>query len=551
MSNKTEKGVEYNDGAWVAEPFDNNKKVYVWPYVQLLGNYSSYSTGSNFSYSINGINDWYVYNSNSSFIYLYAYNPVEIQLDEGENLYQEIKNFYEPFMNDENVYYYGSKASGWYNYVNNREFFNNLSDEAYFPDFEQNRTSTWFIDNNSSYYRSTIKDEIGYEVVYYNNFCMNKWKIDEKRLDSCYYYEQYRNKILKLGYRPVVTLKIDAAKNISKKEISSKLKVGDYVNYSAKNYSGWRVLSIDNDAGTVDIVSSGIVKNIQLYSIEDYDNYDLILQNEVDSYKNGDNVISARALEYDDRENLVKMNDKVTARYWIADKKDYNKLVEVRSNYYYNDDESSSKYSIDHTFYEVAYMYYDKGEENSIVKKYGKLYFSPTASEKISYGNSLTFVAGIRPVITLKLSDVELIDSDDVSKISNMYSKLDNKLLNEQNVKNNANTSEGNVYSYSTINSINSSGNSTSGSSGSGNNGISSSISNSGANINNSCGSGCCKETAKNSIISKGYLRFIFYILLLIFIVLLFMLGCFIFLTSKVSCYIDNKDDEKNNTSKV
>ena len=552
LSNKTEVGVEYNDGAWVGKPFDNNKKVYIIPYIRLKGgNYCSYSNGGNYSYSVNGIDDWYIgyrncytnSNSNSNYIDLYSYNPIEILVDEGVDIQSEVNSYFAGFKNDSNINNYGSST----NYIRdyNRSFIDNLTEDTYFFGYGS-------CSNNPS-----ISDEIGYDIAYYRCNCIYKYDVERQSFNSCETYTQYRNKILKLGYRPVVTLKIDAAKDTSKKDISSKLKIGDYVNYSAKNYSGWRVLSIDNEAGTVDIVSSGIVKNIQLYGIDDYENYEMILQNEVDSYKNGDNVISARALEYDDRENLSKMKDKVVAKYWLTDKRDYNKMVDVKSDYYYNEDETSSKISIEHAFYEVAYMYYDKGEENAITKKYGKLFYTPTGSEKTYYGNSLTFVAGVRPVITLKLDNVELIDSDDVSKLESFYSKLDNKIINEQNEKNNtekkssANTGNGNVYSYSTINSINSNGGSSNSSSGSRNSGVTSSTNKSDNNVSGSCGSGCCQVTAKNSIISKGYLRFIFYVLLLIFIVLLLMFACFVFLTNKVSCYIDNKEEKDNDILKT
>ena len=281
LSNKTEVGVEYNDGAWVGKPFDNNKKVYIWPYIQFRGgNYSSYSVGSHYQYSVGGIDDWYIgsrssSNSNSTYNYmeLYAYNPVEIQIDSSVDVEQEILSYFNTFRSDSNIYSYGSKPYKGYDTID-RNFFYSLNDITYFADFSVNRTSTMCTDSS---YQPKISDQIGYDIVDYKCLCMYKYTPENKSFDSCYNYQQHRNKQLKLGYRPVVTLKIDAAKDISKKDISSKLKIGDYVNYSAKNYSGWRVLSIDNEAGTVDIVSSGVVKNIQLYGIDDYENYDIIL----------------------------------------------------------------------------------------------------------------------------------------------------------------------------------------------------------------------------------------------------------------------------------
>ena len=219
-------------------------------------------------------------------ISLYFFSSLSFKENFGKSLnWKKLKEIFNPIQESEiisNFYICLLEDELYRNILEN--FFNNLTDDTYFASFEMYKNSSF---NN---YRVNVSDEIGYETARYNDLCMYKWDYKNKNYNSCYYYTQYRNKILKLGYRPVVTLKIDAAKDTSKKEISSKLKIGDYVNYSAKNYSGWRVLSIDNEAGTVDIVSSGIVKNIQLYGIDDYENYEMILQNEVDSYKNGDNV---------------------------------------------------------------------------------------------------------------------------------------------------------------------------------------------------------------------------------------------------------------------
>ena len=43
------------------------------------------------------------------------------------------------------------------------------------------------------------------------------------------------------------------------------------------------ILSINKEAGTVDIVSDGIVKNLSLYGKDDYDNYEINFDSEFDS----------------------------------------------------------------------------------------------------------------------------------------------------------------------------------------------------------------------------------------------------------------------------
>ena len=66
-------------------------------------------------------------------------------------------------------------------------------------------------------------------------------KYGEKKI--VYRNPDYYNKV-KLGFRPVVTIKYGQGKE--EKDIdNSKLKVGDYVKYSANGYNSWRVLSID------------------------------------------------------------------------------------------------------------------------------------------------------------------------------------------------------------------------------------------------------------------------------------------------------------------
>ena len=579
---------------------------YVIPYITLSKPADNVypNVGDEISFSSNGIDKWFYSGQTISddrygdvMVYL-PITPVQLYVYNLDNIGSVSQSYFNSF-NTTGILGYGNwldqyshNFSDVINLYRGKNVFDNEKKVMYFVAETGRKTTS---EDGKYNIMKSYGDKPGVRHYYDSaaNGCYEHWENNDYVYCNSYYYLDeseifmydttdqnsangskdrsvyYVPKTLSFGYRPVLTLRIDNdgsnndnnsnENNIedNRHQINNELEIGNYVKYDANGYKNWRVLSVDVSAGTVDVISGGIVKNIQLYGIDDYENYEIILQNEVDSYKNGDNVVSARALEYDDRENLSKMKDKVYAKYWLTDKRDYNGIVDVKSNYYYNEDETSSKISLEHTFYEVAYMYYDKGEENAITKKYGKLFYTPTGSEKTFYGNSLTFVAGVRPVITLKLDDVELIDSEDVSKLESLYSKLDNKILNEQNEKNStdsrssANTGNSSVYSYSTINSINSNGGSSNSSSGSRNSGVTSSTNKSDNKVSGSCGSGCCQVTAKNSIISKGYLRFIFYVLLLIFIVLLLMFACFVFLTNKVSCYIDNKEEKDNDILKA
>ena len=147
--------------------------------------------------------------------------------------------------------------------------------------------------------------------------------MDNNRLECCYgeYYKVY--KPVTKGFRPVVTLKF--SNNVVGKDSEDNLSIGDNVKYNALEYQNWKVLSINKDNNTVDLISGGIVKNLMLQGEDDFDNYEDILQTEVDKYKTGSNVISARAVEYSDLANLNKINDRVNARYWINSKKQFNK----------------------------------------------------------------------------------------------------------------------------------------------------------------------------------------------------------------------------------
>ena len=105
-----------------------------------------------------------------------------------------------------------------------------------------------------------------------------------------------------------------------KKEISNSLQVGDNVKYEAKGYKNWKVLSIDTELGTVDIISGGIVKNLTLSGKEDWDNYEDIIQREVDEYKKGNKVINASTATSLQLNTLKEIDKTTLSRYWLLSK---------------------------------------------------------------------------------------------------------------------------------------------------------------------------------------------------------------------------------------
>ena len=130
------------------------------------------------------------------------------------------------------------------------------------------------------------------------------------------------------------------------------IKVGDTIRYDINGYDNWQVLYIDKENGTVDLVSGGVVKNVMITGDTGYNNYSDTLQDEVNAYKNGPDVVSVRPLAKSDLSNLNLIKDEVNAKYWLNNKKSVRKTLE--SNYYaqfysvltssYNGDEIEPEY---------------------------------------------------------------------------------------------------------------------------------------------------------------------------------------------------------------
>ena len=202
---------------------------------------------------------------------------------------------------------------------------------------------------------------------------------------------------LTLGFRPVLTLRF--TNNQSGKDLDSPLKVGDNVKFEVNGYKNWKILSIDTESNTVDIISGYIVKNVGLSGRGDYDAMETIIQREVDAYKTGD-VISARSVSSSDYDALYAMNDRVTAEYWINEKRIYNGNLSSNMN-------TSSSTSAGYLAYQADVMNYDDSMF-SIVRRRIPLYFK-YADGGYSFGGGegdQTYYAGIRPVLRLQLDKV-------------------------------------------------------------------------------------------------------------------------------------------------
>ena len=138
--------------------------------------------------------------------------------------------------------------------------------------------------------------------------------------------------------------------------------------------------------------------------------------------------------------NLNKMNDKVNTKYWTAEKKDYNRK---------SVNDTSSPYAAN-AFYDASIMYYDLNE-STIQRRWVSLYISSgldSGGGNVFFSayngtEDLSYTAGIRPVITLKLDSVKKIDDDKKDEIINNTTSNENKMSNEQmNNSNNYITSD-------------------------------------------------------------------------------------------------------------
>lgn len=412
---------------------------YYLPFIQYhCYDTSGYNPGDSFTQDINGISEWFVIENWGDSLMLMPKDPIKINIKDNEAFLSNpdgyMNDIFEQFRNDDpEIWDIGHLLQ---RYGNDR--INNYSN-----------IKNYYINKNKAYkiIRGWFSFGVGegYKATYFE---YEKFILERNRLECCYNEPYKIYQPVTKGFRPVVTLKVDAKSN--SQEANTSLNVGDNVSYNAQEYKNWKVLSIDKENNTVDIISGGIVKNLYLHGQDDYDNYEDILQNEVNAYKSGDNAISARAVEYSDLANLNKINDKVNAKYWINSKRQFNKKAV---------EDTSSPYN-GNGYFNVGVMYYNY-DNAEIEKNWVSLYVAPGQNLSNSFILSgyngvgeLSFTAGLRPIIKLKLSEVTKLDENEKNNVINESNEQQKNLTLEQsnndenNVTNNNIDNKGNVNNY-------------------------------------------------------------------------------------------------------
>ena len=381
-----------------------NYKLYVLPclYLNSQDGFTE-EIGDTIDYSTNGVDRWVIFKKdNQNEIYLIPETPIELVINS---------------VNDD----IESKRS------------------LIFSKFNHNYTSFYEYDNVPNLIQNFLNQQT--ERIYFiASSCWGKNgnKITYQSCGSSYYYENGEFGVLNsndpvyadmtpytLGYRPVVTLKVkNEVGDESKKEISDNLQVGDYVNYEAKGYKNWKVLSIDENLGTVDIISGGVVKNLTLSGKEDWENYEEIIQREVDEYKNGSIAKKATTISSKDLKLLQEIDKGLISRYWILSKNTYINKQGADILNYGIDTIYFYKYANYEMMVDDVIIYVDVVDKGEGTKHY------------VSYKGSYSYSAGLRPVITLRKDEVEELSDDEIKIIEKQTERQEIIYIKEQEANN-------------------------------------------------------------------------------------------------------------------
>ena len=429
----------------IYKSFNQEYTVLVWPRADIYQT-SSCNKGSNYNISSY---DWtcdYSYRTyrNGRYVYHNTYlmvNPMQVNVN-GDNYNTVFKDIINSFGFD-------------YDYISFRGYYNLLDDkfnydrdrlDEYLKTYTANAPiflfehAKWFYSSDSDSDAAECKEKkYRYECSGNSLYLMQFNPDGTKNYDFTLGGD--RPKTLTFGYRPVLTLKISDDESAGK-STNDQLKIGDNVKYEANGYRNWKVLSINEDAGTVDLISGGIVKNISLYGTDDYNNYETILQNEVDAYRSGDDVVSARPVSSDDVDLLIKMKDSVSAMYW------YNlKNIVVRDSgdaYFTNSVSYDNSYEVGLVWTNTGDYYINDVNTNSspYIRKYWVSLFS--SGSDTSYSNNsyyvgtgdLNYIAGLRPIITLKYDAAKKISSVQARKLDTESQTYDLFYASEQSANN-------------------------------------------------------------------------------------------------------------------
>ena len=415
LSPITDKIINSTKGKIDLSNFENGKITFL-PYLQIMPNdFDEYNFGDEYPLQAEGINSCFVLKKEGNTLYLVPSKPIEIEVtDVEDNIISLMNSKLYTISSTSNIDVGSTGFASDTSRENTMKLIKRMFDET--------SEKTYVVTSSSSCYSN--------DDNYISTSCSSVYLYDGE-LES-----DYGGKIWKkngyvesktLGFRPVVTLKYGDGEE--GKALNTKLKIGDYVKYSAKGYNSWRVLSINEEEGTAEIISGGAVKNITFVGKDGYDNAIVELQNEADQYKSGEKAIKARVINELDYDNLIKVKIKngSVISYWTSDKTERtNDLDSYYSVGIYDNglvsSGGNSSYGNGDFKYISLYKYQKSGE------LYGKLYTS--SSDEYRY------TAGLRPIITVRLDSVEKVDEDELKKVEKTEQVYNNTILKEQNTKN-------------------------------------------------------------------------------------------------------------------
>ena len=388
-----------------------NPKIYIVPNIfQYSSTGFTENIGDVVEYSYGGKNRWIVwYKDGQNQLRLIPETPIELVLTNSDNdIYSKANQIYNAF---------GNYGDWFWDYGN----IPNL-----IPNFLNQQTEKIYILYADSYYRMISKSGNSWYFKPYDGRKMLYSYENGEYVDIQYPTIIHSDTSpYTIGYRPVVTLKVKKElEDENKKETSDSLQIGDYVKYEAKGYKNWKVLRVDENLGTVDIISGGIVKNLTLSGKEDWENYEEIIQKEVDEYKNGSKAKKATTISSKDLKLLQGIDKGLISRYWVLSKNTYINKQGADILNYGIDTIYFYKYANYEMIVDDVIIYVDVVDKGGGTKHY------------ISSKGSYSYTAGLRPVITLKINDVEKTSEEEIKVIEKQTVKQEKVYIKEQEANN-------------------------------------------------------------------------------------------------------------------
>lgn len=443
----------------VAVNYDNIKlydkidldKIYYLPYIYLVVDDPwQYNRGDIYNYSIAGIDEWFIYDiwdwGDRRGLHLIPKDPIKIEVEKASEIPNKVSDIIESLNGDDIV-----EADGFYDYY--RHYYGDLKNvDQIYQYYKDNYSKGIYMlkepeISEGTQYSEVYDSEYNYYIIKYNPVVFKGSDYNTQFIeDSVFTYN--------LGFRPVVTLKF-SDKLIENKDLNTDLEIGDNVNYNYNDYQNWKVLSIDKENKTVDVISGGVVENLLINGKDGFENYENLLKEVVDKYVDSNLVINSRSVEYKDLDNINKIGDNVVAKYWLNNKKAYNKKL--------SDSTSSGYAPVANKM--VSFMYYDSESYSNkrdwyVLQEYDDYDLKyPWLSSKTTVSSS-SYTAGVRPVLTLRIEDVSKIDDDQKQEIIDNSEQNNNKIIEEQKSnQNNKNVvSGGDLKKYYNVSNSSSSG---------------------------------------------------------------------------------------------